>query len=228
MHPFVFYLVLKSVAIAAVDSNSLFDDDLFINDIESDSGTLNDENLQPFSLNENIFDKDKPALDAFLIGDFSTPVNEDLFNVMDGSASNSLNSWTADSSTSLDLLAGDFISSGCLSTSQSPSRFRARADVFCTNSDEDPSTLPSNAIPTTQEDVQNFWCSGMGIVGFANIPVCNIFFDRFAPYRPTVEQAIRRQSELGGSRPLDVSPDEPGLALSPADFNVIISCYLRK
>lgn len=213
--------MLTSVVVVAVDSDLFFFD-------EPDPGTLEVENNQLFSLNENIFDINEAALDDFLIDNYSTPANEEPVQVMSESVSDPLDISIDDSLTAFDRLAGDFTSSECLPTSQLPLRFRARRATFCSASDDDPFTLRSDAkAKPTQDEVNQYWCSGLGILGFANIPVCNNFFDISEFYRPTVEEHLARYVEARGYRFLEDAPAS-GLGLSPTDFHVILYCDLRK
>lgn len=215
--------MLTSVVVA-VDSDLFFSDEIFLDQIEPDPRTLKIEDNQPFSLNQDIFDINESAPDDFPIDNFSTPTNEESLQIMSESASDPSNPFTA-----FDLPIDDFTSSKCLSTSSLSIRFRAKRATFCSTSDDDPFTLRSDAkAKLTQTEVNEYWCSGLGLLGFANIPVCNNFFDLSENSRPTVEEHLARYIEGGEARFLDDAPAASALGLSPTDFHVILYCDLRK
>lgn len=74
-------------------------------------------------------------------------------------------------------------SDDCLSTPSPVSRVRARSGVCANNG--------RYIDVQTAEDVQKYWCSESSLVGFANIPVCNLYEGGLTPstedlltYRP--------------------------------------------
>lgn len=125
-----------------------------------------DLNLFPSNNNDDIsFDAIEPSFsDNLFSGNSESNVDDDLFATDD-----SLNTEIPLPNDSVDHVSADD-HPNCSASSTLSRRIRARLDSCPAN----PPSKERYLDVRTDEDVKKYWCSETGLLGFGNIPVCNL------------------------------------------------------